>query len=308
MKCSSGHDNPGTNRFCGECGAPLAATTTTAMAGGGGGTHPGRRRSKWWPITDWGLLQGLTMAVLMVVGVAVYGQITAWQDENARLERQAAREAAAAATSSTTVAPTTTTAPTTTRPRTTTTRPAPTSTQAPTTTRPPRSTAPPTTLPPITPEELALALSEPARSWLLAPSAPSYDTLAAAAGTVLESGRRLPAHPDGGVEETETRLKTLQTYPGEDFFAAIAIDRLSVFLVDLPAIVTGGSHVVGQTIQPGTYRTLGPVEDCYWETLDPAGEINDNNFVLAAPQVIMTVRSSDFAVNVERCGMWVQIG
>jgi type II secretory pathway pseudopilin PulG len=246
------------------------------------------------------------MAVLMVVGVAVYGQITAWQDENARLERQAAREAAAAAASTTTAAPKTTAAPTTTRPATTT-PPPPTSTRAPTTTRPPRPTAPPTTLPPITPEELALALSEPARTWLLAPSGPGFDTLAAAAGTILESGRRLPAHPEGGVEETETRLRTLQTYPGEDFFAAIAIDRLSVFLVDLPAIVTGGSHVVGQTIQPGTYRTLGPVEDCYWETLDPAGEINDNNFVSAAPQVIMTVRSSDFAVNFERCGMWVQI-
>ena len=28
---------------------------------------------------------------------------------------------------------------------------------------------------------------------------------------------------------------------------------------------------------------------CYWETLDEAGEINDNNFVDAAPQVLMTV-------------------
>jgi hypothetical protein len=84
-----------------------------------------------------------------------------------------------------------------------------------------------------------------------------------------------------------------------------ALDALNLYLPDLGTLLFPGNYVVGEDIQPGKYQTLSDVKNCYWETLDAAGEINDNNFVNAAPQVQMTVRSSDFAVNVEsECGIW----
>jgi hypothetical protein len=85
------------------------------------------------------------------------------------------------------------------------------------------------------------------------------------------------------------------------------------------AILYGGLYRVGETwidgftgdpdrtATPGTYVAFD-VEDCYWETLDDAGEINDNNFVSAAPRVEVTIRESDLAFNSEGCGRWVRIG
>jgi hypothetical protein len=73
-------------------------------------------------------------------------------------------------------------------------------------------------------------------------------------------------------------------------------------------VTRDGTYTVGEDAVPGTYRTTDAVEGCYWETLDQAGEINDNNFVDSAPQVMMTIRSRDHAVHLDECGLWIRTG
>lgn len=69
----------------------------------------------------------------------------------------------------------------------------------------------------------------------------------------------------------------------------------------------GGDRTVGtgeDEARPGTWVTY-QVEGCYWERLDSRGEIIDNNFVNAAPQVQVTIRAGDFAFNSDGCGRWM---
>lgn len=69
-----------------------------------------------------------------------------------------------------------------------------------------------------------------------------------------------------------------------------------------------GVREVNTRIQPGIYRTTGPVENCYWARLDSAGGIIDNNFVLAATQVEVTVQGTDFSLHTDGCGELVKVG
>lgn len=69
-----------------------------------------------------------------------------------------------------------------------------------------------------------------------------------------------------------------------------------------------GVFEVNTRIQPGIYRTTGDVQNCYWERLDSAGEIIDNNFVSAATQAEVTVQASDFSVHFSGCGEFVKVG
>lgn len=59
-----------------------------------------------------------------------------------------------------------------------------------------------------------------------------------------------------------------------------------------------------EAIAPGTYRTTGKVEDCYWERTSRSGEILDNQFATAAQEITVTVRSGDGSFTTEGCGMW----
>lgn len=198
-----------------------------------------------------------------------------------------------AATSTVTIAVTISTTPVTTTP-----------TTAPPTTAVPRMTVErttTTTLPAFSIEEISAAIVPPLNAWLAAPSGPGVDALAVAAQQLLDSGR--VANPS-----VQEQLELMAVYPGRNWMVAIAGQYLALNqgMAGVPAMIRGGG-TVGVDVLPGRYRTMDPVEGCYRETLDDAVEINDNNFVSAAPQVIMTVRSSDFAVNVEDCGVWVMI-
>ncbi|MGW2207060.1 hypothetical protein [Streptomyces sp. NPDC001774] len=53
-----------------------------------------------------------------------------------------------------------------------------------------------------------------------------------------------------------------------------------------------------ETIPPGTYRSQGKMEDCYWERTSESGDIIDNNFATSARSITVTIRSSDGAVHV----------
>lgn len=75
------------------------------------------------------------------------------------------------------------------------------------------------------------------------------------------------------------------------------------FLVsDDPASATG------RIVQPGTYRTVNDVSDCYWERSDAQGNIIDNNFISIAPAITVTILSSDAGFTSERCGPWERVG
>ena len=171
----------------------------------------------------------------------------------------------------------------------------------------PAATLLPQAEPPLTIEELDAIIAPRAAAWMSSPSPQTFDELAAAASGV-RSGERPPptsAAPPLPLGDVRRILYSLTTYPGDDLSVVRVLDRLRPVAPSIPPVLRDGSFRVGVDVPPGTYRTVVPVEGCYWETLDPAGEINDNNFV-TAPQVIMTIRSNDFAVNVEDCGVWVR--
>ena len=153
---------------------------------------------------------------------------------------------------------------------------------------------------PIADEEVRSLLTDPAQAWAAAPSGPGYDAIQAAAADLSEQRR-----PFASPATANSMATLLGVYPGND----VAVYRVLTTLgIDgVPTILEDGNYTVGVDVQPGRYKTLGPVDGCYWETLDSAGEINDNNFVNAAPQVIATIRKADFAFNSERCGPWVKI-
>ncbi|MFJ3283284.1 hypothetical protein [Streptomyces halstedii] len=58
------------------------------------------------------------------------------------------------------------------------------------------------------------------------------------------------------------------------------------------------------TIPPGTYRSKGAMEDCYWERTTEAGEIIDNNFATSARSITVTIAASDGQFTSERCAVW----
>lgn len=68
-----------------------------------------------------------------------------------------------------------------------------------------------------------------------------------------------------------------------------------------------GNFRVGKRIEPGTYYTTR-VKNCYWERLDAAGNIIDNNFLPSALRVEVYISASDFSFHSDGCGEWRQIG
>lgn len=64
-----------------------------------------------------------------------------------------------------------------------------------------------------------------------------------------------------------------------------------------------GQYLVGQDIQPGTYRAAAAGDVCYWERQDESGDLIDNGFGTVA-----TIRSSDFSFQSNRCGSWSRVG
>lgn len=67
-----------------------------------------------------------------------------------------------------------------------------------------------------------------------------------------------------------------------------------------------GSHLVNSEVAPGTFTASSPSASCYWERLDSAGNIIDNNFVTSGTQVQATILASDYAFNSRGCGDWAQ--
>jgi hypothetical protein len=155
----------------------------------------------------------------------------------------------------------------------------------------------------MTVEEVAASLEPTVAAWVSRPSGSTFDALAAQAQTLLDTAdmSSAPIGADGGT--VRDVLRTLSVYPGSDSGVYRALMRLPIS--GLPPIILIGTYLVGSEVQPGTYRAQD-VENCYWATLDQAGEINDNNFVNSAPQVLATIRSSDFAFEND-CALMVKV-
>lgn len=138
--------------------------------------------------------------------------------------------------------------------------------------------------------EVDAAIAPAINAWLADPSGPTYDAIVAAVTPYI--GRWGDAD-------------LLVPYPGSDNDVIRALDNLKLPSVQVPPIIYNGTYTVGEDIQPGTYRAQD-VENCYWATLDEAGEINDNNFVNSAPQVLATIKPSDYAFEND-CGFMVKV-
>ncbi|WP_203698845.1 hypothetical protein [Catellatospora coxensis] len=80
-------------------------------------------------------------------------------------------------------------------------------------------------------------------------------------------------------------------------------------------IFEDGTYLVGQQskpgeyVKPGTYVIqLGPddgvIDGCYWERTNKSGNIIDNNFILSAKRVQVTIRSGDYSFTSRDCGTW----
>lgn len=65
-----------------------------------------------------------------------------------------------------------------------------------------------------------------------------------------------------------------------------------------------GTHVVREDMPAGTYQTLGPATDCYWERATPNGRIIANDFITyAAKGAVATLRKGESFISKE-CGIW----
>jgi hypothetical protein len=79
-----------------------------------------------------------------------------------------------------------------------------------------------------------------------------------------------------------------------------------------PEGIRDGTHVVGRDIQPGEYRTAGPVGErpCYWarlsDTTGSSESIVANDNIRGATTV--TILPTDGAFETSRCQAWVKVG
>lgn len=92
--------------------------------------------------------------------------------------------------------------------------------------------------------------------------------------------------------------------------AAVATREQAVGVAEAEAAANtidgDGTYLVGDDIQPGTYKSAGG-DTCYWSRLGQGGaDIIDNN--LGAGPAVVTVRSSDFALEVSRCAPFRRTG
>lgn len=90
----------------------------------------------------------------------------------------------------------------------------------------------------------------------------------------------------------------------DEFAATLERGQVEVELKAEGLLFGGGSYLVGDEIQPGTYVIEGEIDDCYWERQDSSGGIIGNSFIISARRVEVTIRSSDYAFFSEGCGQW----
>jgi len=110
------------------------------------------------------------------------------------------------------------------------------------------------------------------------------------------------------IAETQGALTLCPDHPlAAEYLAAMGAAGEAQDEVARGARVGGGTHKVPEEMQRGTF-VAKDVTDCYWETRDTNGRIIDNDFIVAAPQVRVTVPDSAVVFTTEGCGVWVKEG
>jgi hypothetical protein len=113
---------------------------------------------------------------------------------------------------------------------------------------------------------------------------------------------------DGQIAELEGWLELCPKHPqAKAWKAAIKRGEKDTKLQKSGRTFYDGTYRVGKDIKPGTYAIKGDIENCYWERQDSSGETIDNNFVVKAKRVEVTIRSSDYAFMAEGCGKWMPV-
>jgi hypothetical protein len=72
--------------------------------------------------------------------------------------------------------------------------------------------------------------------------------------------------------------------------------------------VESGTRIVGQTMEPGTYKTKPGSKDCYWSRTTGGGDIIANDFVGFAPNGVTVTVYPGEGFESTRCGVWTKIG
>ncbi|MFE7015750.1 hypothetical protein ACFVAQ_35530 [Streptomyces sp. NPDC057651] len=67
--------------------------------------------------------------------------------------------------------------------------------------------------------------------------------------------------------------------------------------------IVAGAGLKDEVAPPGTYKTSGDLEDCYWERTTKAGTIIDNQYARAARSITVTVRAGELFTS-QDCGTW----
>ena len=68
---------------------------------------------------------------------------------------------------------------------------------------------------------------------------------------------------------------------------------------------TDGFYLVGVDIAPGKWHSTGSDDGCYWVRQDSSQDILDNHFGYAGGT--MTIRPTDYEVQMDDCGRWVYV-
>lgn len=116
-------------------------------------------------------------------------------------------------------------------------------------------------------------------------------------------------YSEGQVKEIQAALMVCPTNPAAEQVQAIIADKVATNSEDVRLRaerkrVGNGTFRVGTDVVPGTYVFEGEVTNCYWETLDAAGNIIANNFVTSGLRVEAYVNASDFSFSSQGCGIW----
>lgn len=72
--------------------------------------------------------------------------------------------------------------------------------------------------------------------------------------------------------------------------------------------VVEGSLTVGQTMEPGTWKTRPGVKDCYWSRSTGGGDIIANDIIDFAPDGVTVTVFAGEGFKSSRCGTWTKIG
>ncbi len=139
------------------------------------------------------------------------------------------------------------------------------------------------------------------------PDSDSLDILyAICAESMLGDADEILPYSEGQRDEIEGALILCPDHPDADEIrgrmdAAAETDDLRAE----GRVFATGTYRVGEDVQPGSYASEAgdePFDGCYWELLDEAGDIIDNNFVNSGFRVEIHVPSSAYSLTVDGCG------